>query len=243
MTSTVHNNSYPAISPFTTATHTGRRVFIAGASRGIGLAIALSFAQAGASFIALGARSDLSPVKQDVLKAAKKAGHPEPKVISVSLEVTSEISVSTSASEIEKEFGGLDILILNAGIIGTPKKIAESEVEKWWDVLEVNLKGPYLLSRAFIPLLLATDGGNGMKTIVTTSSVGAHVVRPGLSAYQTSKLAVLRLAQFVSEDYKDEGIVNIVIHPGNILTDMAAGLGEMPKELKAGEHLFHFLHV
>ena len=93
----------------------------------------------------------------------------------------------------------------------------------------VNVKGPYLISRACIPLLLKGD----QKTLVTISSVGAHCVGPGLSAYQPSKLAVLRLTEFVAKEYADQGVIAFSVHPGNILTDMLGGGEGMDEALKA----------
>ena len=93
----------------------------------------------------------------------------------------------------------------------------------------VNVRGPYLISRACIPLLLKGE----LKTLVSISSVGAHIVMPGLSAYQPSKLAVLRLTEFVAAEYTDQGVVAFSVHPGNILTDMLNKGEGMDEALKA----------
>lgn len=82
--------------------------------------------------------------------------------------------------------------------------------------MDANLRGAYLITRAFLPLLLKSD----LKTLITVSSVGAHCITPGLSAYQTSKLAVLRFTEFVAAEYRDQGITAFAMHPGNILTDI-----------------------
>ena len=100
----------------------------------------------------------------------------------------------------------------------------------WWETWNVNLKGPYLMTRAFLPLML--KGGD--KTIISTSSVGAHLISPTLSAYQPTKLALLRLMQFVSEEYKDQGVLTYCIHPGNIPTDMIGGREGLSDILKPG---------
>jgi NAD(P)-dependent dehydrogenase (short-subunit alcohol dehydrogenase family) len=84
------------------------------------------------------------------------------------------------------------IIVNNAGIIGDFALIGDSNPDAWWRVLEVNLRGPYLVSCAFLPLLLKT----GDAYVVNISSVGAHLVGPTLSAYQTSKLSVLRFSEF-----------------------------------------------
>lgn len=230
MTTVVHSHSYPEISSLAAATHVGKSVFIAGASRGIGLAIAISFAQAGTSQIAIAARSNLESAKKEILEAASKAKRPEPKVLCVKLDVTSQSNTEEAAKTVEKEFGKLDIVVINAAIFPTMSLIADSDPDTWWEGLNVNLRGPYLISRAFLPLLL--KGGD--KTIITVASVGAHLVTPAASAYQLSKLAVWRLMQSVAVEYESQGVVTISIHPGNIITDMVPEEG-LPPDLVAGE--------
>ncbi|KAH6723365.1 putative short-chain type dehydrogenase [Leptodontidium sp. MPI-SDFR-AT-0119] len=228
VTSAVHSDTYPGISPLSQPA-TNKSVFIVGASRGIGLAMAISYAKSGASQIAIGARSSLTSQKEAIISAAKKAGRSEPKVLAVKLDVSDQRSTEGAAQLIEKEFGKLDIVINNAGIIGVPAAVGDSAPDIWWETMTVNLKGPYLVTRAFIPLLLK----EGDKTIITTSSVGAHLVTPGMSAYQTSKMGVMRLMQFVSEEYKEKGVIAFSIHPGNIMTNMLSDFsGGLPEFLK-----------
>lgn len=156
---------------------------------------------------------------------AKEAGHDAPKVISIKLDVTDVSSTEEAAKTIKKEFGGLDFLFNNAGYLETFRKIGESDPEEWWKTQEVNIKGPYLVARAFIPVLLETKDGD--KTIINTSSIGAHVVMSGASSYQTTKLALLRLGEFIQEEYADQGILCYGIHPGGVMTELASN---MPKE-------------
>jgi len=227
VTKQVHNDTYPAISPLSIPP-LNKAVFVVGASKGIGFSIAKSFAQAGASHIAIGARSNLSTVKEAILKAAADANRSAPQVLEVKIDVTSQKSTEDAAALVEKAFGKLDILLINAGILGSPALIAESDPEKWWETWNVNLRGPYLVSRAFLPLMLR----GGDKTIITTSSVGAHVVTPAFSAYQDSKLAVLRFMEFVSKEYADKGVIAFAIHPGNIPTDIVGGPEGLRPHLK-----------
>ncbi|RDL36477.1 putative short-chain type dehydrogenase [Venustampulla echinocandica] len=228
MTPHVHNDTYPAISPLSTSIPLNKAIFIAGASRGLGLAMAISFARAGASHIAIGARSSLSAVKESLLLEASSASRPTPNILCLKLDITSQSSVSEAAAAVEREFGKLDIVIVNAGILGTPALIADSDPEVWWDTWNVNLRGSYLVSRAFLPLLL--KGGD--KTIIALSSVGAHVVRSQMSAYQITKLAVLRLMEFVSAEYGEQGVVAFSVHPGNIPTDIVGGMEGLSEDLK-----------
>ena len=227
MTSVVHNDSYPAIDP-SKSDFSGKAVFISGATRGLGRAMSISFAKAGASMLALAARSDVSETVQAVQEAAAQCGRPAPKVLPIQLDVTDRAGVDAALQAVREQFGRLDILINNAGLL-LGDKITESDPDVWMRIWNVNLMGPYLLMRAFIPLMLECDGD---KTIVAVSTVGALKTTPGLSAYQMSKLAVLRLTEFVGSEYGDQGMLSYAIHPGNIVTDMTAGL--MTPELRPG---------
>ncbi|RSL83790.1 hypothetical protein CEP51_004313 [Fusarium floridanum] len=109
-------------------------------------------------------------------------------------------------------------------------KIADSDPEGWMRNFDVNSKGFYLVLRAFIPLLIESDG---KKTIINVSSVGAHCCTPTLSGYQISKLATLRLAEFATAEYGDRGLVVYCIHPGSIATEMVLQQWPQSAELSA----------
>lgn len=192
--------------------------------------MALSFAKAGASYIAVGARSNMSQLAKDVEAAAVSANRNAPKFLPIKLDVTNEQSVKEAAAEVEEEFGKLDILVNNAGILGEFGLITESNPEEWWQVLDVNVRGPYLVTRAFLPVLLKGEE----KYIINVTSVGAHLVNPALSAYQVSKLGLLRLSQLINAEYVPQGVVSFCIHPGNCPTDIMGGPEGLPDHLKPG---------
>ena len=120
--------------------------------------MALSFARAGASRIAVGARSDLTSLAQEIQTTAKAATRSQPQFLPVQLDVTDAGSVAAAATAVEKAFGKLHVVINNAGVLGKYGLIADSDVEAWGRVMDVNLRGPYLVTRAFLPLLLRTSG-------------------------------------------------------------------------------------
>ena len=226
-TKTLHSDTYEAIDSSKANLH-GKNVFICGASKGIGRSITLSFAKAGASCIAIGARSDQASLEQDIKDAAAAAKKSRPKVLQVKLDVTDQKSIESAAANIETEFGRLDILVHNAGIFGTPGPIVDSDPEDWWKTWDVNLRGPYLVTRAFLPLML--KGGD--KQVVNVSSVGAHLIAKTLSSYQTSKLALLRFTEFVVAEYGEKGVLAFCIHPGNIPGTDIFGPGGVPDSMK-----------
>ncbi|KAI8962441.1 putative oxidoreductase [Daldinia sp. FL1419] len=223
-TNTVHTDTYEYISP-KNIDLSGKSVFITGASKGVGRETALSYARAGASGIVVGARSDLTSLVSEIKDAAKRAGRNEPTVLSLKLDVTSEDSVKAASEAVSAKFGGkLDILINNAGYLDHWAPIAEASTYHWWQTYEVNVKGVFLCTKYFIPLLLASE----TKTNILTTSMGAVVIFPSASSYQSSKFVVSRLAEYIVAEYGDQGIICYSLHPGGVKTELATN---MPVEM------------
>lgn len=227
-TTTHHNDTYPTIQA---SNHAGHVVLITGASRGIGRATAVSFARAGAAGIVIAARGGLDETEAEMRAAAAAAGATpphSPKILKLTLDVTDETSVADAARQTEEHFGRLDILVNNAGYLEDWDTIAESDPTEWWRSWTINVRGPYLMTRSFLPLLLKSRNPDGLKTIVNVSSIGAHICRPGASAYQTNKFALLRFTEFIVSEYAAQGVVAFAVHPGGVPTELALG---MPKEV------------
>ncbi|KAI1081546.1 oxidoreductase-like protein [Whalleya microplaca] len=217
-TSTIHQSSYPLIA---TSSHVGHHILITGGTRGIGRATAVSFARAGARAIAVGDISeDFGRLASDMIAAANEKGHDAPQIVLTKLDVTDEESVRKCALIIEKELKGkLDVLVNNAGFMTPARAVTDSDTTSWWKTMEVNLRGVYLVSKYFLPLLLSSP--DGPSTMVNTSSVAAHNLRPMASAYGTSKLAVLKLTEFLMVEAGNKGLVAYSVHPGAVLTQLA----------------------
>lgn len=219
-----HHDTYPFISPGK-ADMAGKSVLITGASRGIGKTTAVRFAAAGCSKIAVAARSALAGVEEEVKAAAAGAGRPEPQVLILEVDVTSEESVKAAASSVDGAFGGsLDVVVTNAGYLEEWRPMAEADPVEWWKTWEINIRGTFLCARFFIPLLLKST----LKLLIMTSSIGAHNIKPGASGYQTTKFAVCRLAEFADQEYHSEGLLALALHPGGVQT--ALGLN-MPADM------------
>ena len=90
------------------------------------------------------------------------------------------------------------------------------------------------MTHCFLPLML--KGGD--KQIVNLSSIGAHHTRPGFSAYQPGKLAILRFSEFINAEYGDQGVMSFAVHPGGVMTELAAA---MPKETHSSEYAGHVM--
>lgn len=222
-TPTYRSDTYPFIDPSRfPSSHTGLSVLITGASKGIGRATALALAASGASRIAISARSSLDSLVPELLSAAESAGHPAPQILPLTLDVSSEASVSAAIGTLSSAFAGsLDFLFNNAGYLETFTPLAASDPSEWWHKsYTTNLFGPYLVTRACLPLLLRSTSPIG-KTIINVSSVGAHRTRPGASAYQSAKFALCRFTEFIQTEYGDQGVLAYAIHPGGVPTELA----------------------
>lgn len=234
----MHCDPYPAIDP----SHfdlTGKAVLVTGASRGLGRATVLAFAAAGASMIAAGARGDTASLREAIDSCASAHGHATPGFLPLALDVSDAASVAAAAVAIKARFGRLDVVINNAGVLGAFGKVGDTDPDRWWRVFQVNLLGPYLVSRAMMPLLREADEHS---YVVHVASGGAHLVNPGLSAYQTSKLALLRFSQLLHREYAETGVTSFAVHPGNCPTDIM-GPGELDEFHKSStsDHHSHYL--
>ena len=221
-TTTIHSDTYDVISSSTQADLTGKAVFISGASRGIGRATALSYASAGASHIAIGAPTGLEAIEEEILQTASAANRRPPQVLVLYHNLLEHASVEAAAQETEREFAKLDILINNAGYLEEGLPIVDSDPDDYWKAWEINYRGLYWMTKAFLPLLY--DSKDGLKTIVNLSSMGAHGLRYGGSAYQTSKFAILKFTEFVMAEYAEKGILCFAVHPGGVMTELARNM-------------------
>ncbi|KAK9244007.1 hypothetical protein V1506DRAFT_477467 [Lipomyces tetrasporus] len=220
VTPTVHSDTYPEIDPAKTDL-SGKAVLVTGGSRGIGRAIVLAYARAGASFIAAAARSGTSDLAADVEAAALSANRTPPKYLPITLDVSSIESVKAAAVALEKEFGRCDVIVNNAGVFGDFSLLGDYDPKTWSNVFDVNVRGPYLVTQTLLPLMIKT----GDAYVVNISSVGAILTAPTVSAYQISKTALFRLSDFINKEYSEKGVISFAVHPGNCITDMAVAIG------------------
>ena len=183
---------------------------ITGAGRGIGRAIALAYAGEGAN-LALAARSldELSETAQ----AAQSLGA---STCVVSVDVTDQAAVAGMARQVEENLGRIDILVNNAGIVGPIGALEDNDVDAWVRTIQVNLVGTYLCCRAVIPVM--AEGGGGR--IINLSGSGSTSAPYHLSAYGSSKAAIIRLTEILSLELADKNIQVNALGPGSIHTRM-----------------------
>jgi NAD(P)-dependent dehydrogenase (short-subunit alcohol dehydrogenase family) len=174
----------------------------------------------------------MSATAEAIKAAANEAGHPEPEVLTIKADVGVPESVDALAQKIDEAFGYVDVVINNAAFMKMVS-IPDSEPADWLQTLTANVYGPYLIARALAPLLVKSE----LKTIINISSVGAHLVSPTLSSYQISKLALIRLTEFISVEFADKEIVSYSVHPGNSPSEMLGGIEGIPEAFRAGQSI------
>jgi NAD(P)-dependent dehydrogenase (short-subunit alcohol dehydrogenase family) len=231
---TGHHNTYAAIDPTAALKNSAQDkvIFIAGASRGIGQATAIAFAQAGARAIYLTARS------KDALEETRllvQQANPQTQCVWSICDVTDAAAVQSAVADCVTNFGSIDAADANAGYLGPWTKIGESDPAGWWQSWEVNLRGAYHVARFTLPHLIqaaklrAVEGRSGGHLILL-SSIGAQLLMPGASDYQTSKHELNRLCEFVQVDHGEDGVKCFAVHPGGVATEL--GLN-MPQAMHA----------
>ncbi|KAI0277132.1 NAD-P-binding protein, partial [Russula aff. rugulosa BPL654] len=218
---------YPTVNPkihYDAQAFANKVVLITGASRGIGAQTALQYARAGAS-LSLVARtqSTLDASKDVILREV-----PSAKVLTFATDVRDVKRAAEVVAATVANFGRLDILIANAGILRPgDKPFASKDPNGWWDVFEVNIRGPYNFIHFSVPELLKTKG-----QVVVIASEAAQLRFPNASEYCMSKHAIIRFAEFIKIEYPD--IKVFAVDPGAIQTDLLDTFGPFPPNSTAG---------
>jgi NAD(P)-dependent dehydrogenase (short-subunit alcohol dehydrogenase family) len=195
---------------------TAKTVLVTGASRGIGAAAARAFAEAGANVV-LVARST-----RDIADIAGEIGRT---ALAVPCDVADWVQTARAVQAAVDTFGGLDVLIANAGVIEPIGGLTETDPDAWSHAIDVNLKGVYHRLRAALPVMERQGAG----TAITVSSGAAHRALPGWSAYCASKAAAKMLTESAHAEHG--GRLRIMgLSPGTVATQMqreikASGVG------------------
>ncbi len=192
---------------------TGQTVLITGASRGIGAEAATVFAGAGANVALLARGED---------QIAEIAGSIGDRALAIPCDVSRYWEVENAVAATVDTFGGLDIVIGNAGVIEPISHLATSDPDDWGKVIDINLKGVYNGMRAALPVMLAAGRG----TILTVSSGAAHGPVEAWSHYCASKAGAAMLTRCVDKEYALAGIRAMGLSPGTVAT-------QMQREIKA----------
>lgn len=194
-------------------------VLITGANRGIGLALAEQFVEAGYQVIGTARKPGKAVALKDLGARVEQ------------LDVADPNSVAALASRLGNT--SIDILVNNAGIVGhTAADLAATDIEQLDHVFQVNTFGPLRVTQALLPML---ESGSKKQVINITSMMGSMELNTwgGYIGYRGSKAALNSFNQTLAIELGKQGYVVIVMHPGYVQTDMNAGEGEISSQKSA----------
>lgn len=210
-----------------------RVLLITGASAGIGRVAALTCAAHGATVILLGRDNDKLNAVYDEIVAA---GHPTPAILTLDLSQANAVSCREVADVIESTFGRLDGILHNAAVLGEITPLEMYDPDTWDFVMNVNLRAPFVLTQALLPLLKQSPDAS---VVMTTSSVGRRA-RAFWGAYAISKCGIEGLVQMLSDELAAISAIRVnAINPGGTRTNMRASAfpGENPETVRTPEEL------
>ena len=185
-----------------------RIILVTGATGGFGRVVSLACAAQGATVILLAKNLRLTEKLYDDIE---QAGYPKPAIYPMNLAGASEHDYAELAQNIDEEFGRLDGLIHCAASLGAPTPFQHSDAETWYQVHQINLHAPYLLTRAVLPLLKQSDKASVV--FMVDDKKGAY-----WDAYLVSKKAVAAMADLLAVEYEGSSIHINCVNPGKTKT-------------------------
>jgi 3-oxoacyl-[acyl-carrier protein] reductase len=193
---------------------------VTGAGSGIGRATALELARRGLDVALLGRT-------EDTLRAtATEAERAGVRALVARADIGVEADVRGAVERILAQLGTPRVVVHNAGIVGRKARIEETSAAEWDAVLAVNLRGPFLVSRAFLPAMRAAAAGR----FVTLGSISSTLGSPGLAAYCASKWGAVGFTRSLAEELRGSGLQALAVLPGSVDTPMVK-VGGFPPQM------------
>ncbi|HUS19802.1 MAG TPA: SDR family oxidoreductase [Terriglobales bacterium] len=207
----------------------GQIAIVTGGSKGIGAAVAKALAELGMQVVICGRRVSQLDRQARAIKAAGGKCTPLP------CDVGQVASVEGFATEVAKRFSRVDVLVNNAGVGSFSSPLHELDPKEWDRVLDINLKGVYLMIRAFAPLMIAQKSGH----IINISSLAGKNALPKGAAYAASKWGLNGLTYSVAEELRENNIRVAVICPGSVNTELSPHAGKDAAKMLQPEDVAH----
>ncbi|MDE2088426.1 MAG: glucose 1-dehydrogenase [Gammaproteobacteria bacterium] len=206
----------------------GKRALVTGASSGIGEAIALALAQAGADVAVNYLEEPSGKDAADAERVAAAARQYGVRAVCLAADISDAGQVERMFAALDGQLGGVDILVNNAGIDGPHARCWESNPNDWYRVIQINLFGAYHCAREALKRMTAARRG----VIINISSVHERIPWSGYSAYTCSKAALAMLTQTLAQETADLGVRVVAVAPGAIKTHINQAVWGNPDTLK-----------
>ena len=207
----------------------GKVAIVTGSGRGIGRAIAETFAREGAKVV-VSARTE-----DEIEDVARRIGEQGGEAIAVPTDITREQDVERLVNRTIGAFGQVDILVNNAAANHPPIDVVDMQPEAWRLVTDVNLNGPYLCAHSVLPHMIGRKSG----TIINVSTIGGRKGGRGRGAYRAAKAGLINFTESLAAEVYEHGISVNCICPGGVDTEMMREItrGRVPSNLMRPEEI------
>ncbi|NUP07254.1 MAG: SDR family oxidoreductase [Polyangiaceae bacterium] len=195
-----------------------RVAVVTGASRGIGRAIAIALARRDLKIALLGRPSQNLEATCNEVRSLGVAAR------TFACDVADEAQVRQAADELVSTLGVPEVVVNNAGIVRRGMLVEETSTDAWDDVIAINLRGPFLVSRALLPAMKRRGSGR----LIHIGSISSTIGCARNASYAASKWGLVGFAKSLAEELRGTGLISVAVLPGSVDTDMLRGSGFDP---------------
>lgn len=190
---------------------------VTGGARGIGRATSVALAQRGLDVAVLGRGPGLEEVEREIAALGVRC-------LAIASDVSRADEVEEASRRVLSELGVPRVVVNSAGIVHRGFDLAHTSIESFDEVMAVNLRGPFLVTRAFLPAMLEAKAGR----VIFVGSISSTIACPGVVSYAASKWGLLGLWKSLAEELRGTGVIALGVLPGSVDTDMLKGSGFDP---------------